>query len=99
MYLVDVEIKSVELNKGLVTICCNDVSDDNLERLERLRDDGTEKEVSFVFDSHDKKDYIFLRNWLRNQKVTKDATTWGEALNSIVGIYTQLPGKFRVQSW
>ena len=44
---MDVEILSVELNKGIVYFYCNDISDENLRRLERIRDDATEEEVVF----------------------------------------------------
>ena len=52
---MDVEILSVELNKGIVYFYCNDISDENLRRLERMRDDATEEEVVFSFDTHDPK--------------------------------------------
>jgi|GEM_PF-5922306 len=50
---MDVEILSVELNKGIVYFYCNDISDENLRRLERMRDDATEEEVVFSFDTHE----------------------------------------------
>ena len=46
---MDVEILSVGINKGIVYFYCNDVSDENLRRLERMRDDAAEEEVVFTF--------------------------------------------------
>ena len=92
---MDVEILSVELNKGIVYFYCNDISDENLRRLERMRDDATEEEVVFSFDTHDPKALKILRAWLLNQKITQGSTTWGEALQSVVGTVTVLPKKFR----
>lgn len=65
------------------------------DRLERIRTDGTEREVTFIFDSHDFKDYEYLSDWLHSQKASKGASTWGEALNSIVGTRTQIASIFR----
>lgn len=92
---MDVEILSVEVNKGIVYFYCNDVSDENLCRLERMRDDAAVEEVVFSFDTHDPKAFQILRAWLHNQKITKGSATWGEALQSVVGTITVLPKKFR----
>lgn len=91
---MDVEILSVQLNEGIVYFFCNDISDENLRRLERMRDDATEEEVTFVFDTHNEKEYKSLRYWLRNQKASKGASTWGQALQSVVGTITVIPTKF-----
>lgn len=92
---MDVEILSVEIKKGIVYFYCNDVSDENLRHLERMRDDATEEEVVFSFDTHNPKAFQILRAWLHQQKRTKDSKTWGEALQSVVGTITVLPKKFR----
>lgn len=92
---MDVEILSVEINKGIVYFYCNDVSDENLRRMERMRDDAIEKEVVFSFDTHNPKVFETLRAWLLKQKITKGSATWGEALQSVVGTITVLPKKFR----
>lgn len=60
-----------------------------------MRDDATEEEVVFSFDTHDPKALKILRAWLLNQKITQGSTTWGEALQSVVGTVTVLPKKFR----
>lgn len=95
MTLVEVEINSVSLHEGIITIFGNDVSHSSSDRLERIRTDETEREVTFIFDSHDFKDYEYLSDWLHSQKASKGASTWGEALNSIVGTRTQIASIFR----
>ena len=40
---MDVEVLDVRIQDGIVTIECNDVSEENLRRLERLRDDAVER--------------------------------------------------------
>lgn len=92
---MDVEILSVEINKGIVSFYCINVSDENLRRMERMRDDATEEEVVFNFDTHNPKAFQILRAWLHQQKRTKDSKTWGEALQSVVGTITVLPSGFR----
>lgn len=91
-----VEITSVNLNDGVVTITAIDCSEENLQRLERLRDDGIEREVKFLIDTHNQKDYCYLSRWLKRQKATAQARTWGEALHSIYGTVTTINGKYRV---
>lgn len=94
---MDIEIISVEILNGVVTITAIDVSDENLRRMERLRDDAAEKEVTFHLDSRNSKDYKYLRMWLKNQKAARGSKTWGEALNSTVGTITTIEPRFR--SW
>lgn len=94
---MDIEIISVEVNNGIVFIMAIDVSDENLRRMERLRDDAAEKEVLFKVDSHNEKDYKYLRKWLKEQKATEESETWGEALKSIIGTITTIAPRYR--SW
>lgn len=89
-----VEIISVSLNNGICRITAIDCSEENLHRMERMRDDGIEREVDFVFDTKNKNEFLYLRNWLKRQKITKDCRTYGEALNSVLGTVTSLSGKF-----
>lgn len=96
---MDVEIIAVHIKKGIVIITGIDVTDENLRRLERLMDDAFEQEVEFHFDTHKKKDYVYLRKWLKQQKATEDSHTWGEALNSVVGTITTIAVKFRKKNW
>ena len=90
-----IEITSVSLNQGVVNIFAIDVSEENLQRLERTRDDGFEQEVEFVFDTHQKEHFLYLNRWLRKQKATKGCSTWGEALHSILGTITTISAKYR----
>ena len=92
---MDVEILSVEIKKGIVYFYCNDVSDENLRRMERMRDDAAEEELVFSFDTHNPKVFKTLRAWLHIQKIAKGSATWGEALQSVVGTITVLPKKYR----
>lgn len=91
-----VEITHVSLNQGIVTITAIDCSEENLQRMERNRDDGFETEINFVFDTHCEKDYLYFSSWIRRQKVTRSAKTWGEALNAIQGIITTISGMYKV---
>lgn len=91
-----VEITSVDLNKGVVSITAIDCSEENLQKMERQRDDGFERELNFMFDTHEKNDYLYLRKWLKSQKTAAQAKTWGDALHSILGIVTSINGKYGV---
>lgn len=89
-----VEITSMNVKEGIVTITAIDVSEENLQMLERNRDD-VEKEVVFIFDTHESKSYHYLYSWLHRQKVTEGCSTWGEALNAVIGIITTISQKYR----
>lgn len=91
-----VEIVDASVKNKIVTINAIDVSEENLQRLERERDDGFEKEVSFVFDTTDKKTLLYLQNFMRRQKITSGCNTWGQALQAIAGTHTSISGKYRV---
>lgn len=91
-----VEIVAAVLVKGIVTVTAIDCSEENLQRMERRRDDGVEKIMEFVFDTTLRTDYLYFRKWMKQQKVTREAKTWGEALNAIRGIVTDINGKYRV---
>lgn len=47
---MDIEIISVEIKKGIVMITGIDVSDENLRRMERMKDDGMQTEVRVLLD-------------------------------------------------
>ena len=49
MTLVEVEINSVSLHEGIITIFGNDVSHSSSDRLERIRTDGTERNLNCSF--------------------------------------------------
>lgn len=91
-----VEIVSTQLDNGVVKISAIDCSEENLQRLERIRDDGVEKEVEFLFDTHNRKCYWDFYKWLKSQKATSRAGTWGEALFAVIGTVTTISNKYRV---
>lgn len=92
-----IEITAVSLSKGIVTIEAIDISEENLQKLERTRDDGFEKEVKFEFDTHDPEVQTYLYYWLKRQKSTKGCETWGMALQAVLGTHVSISQKYR--SW
>lgn len=91
-----VEITDVSLNNKIVTITAIDVSEENLQRLERVRDDGFEKEVCYVFDTTDREAFQYLYKFMHRQKITNGCVNWGQALQAIIGTHTTISGKYRV---
>lgn len=91
-----VEITEVVLNQGVVSVSAVDCSEEHLQRMERQRDDGMERVVEFVFDTHKASHYHYLYKWLKRQKAAKAAKTWGEALFSVMGTVTSINSKYRV---
>ena len=56
-----IEVTSTSICSGIVRIYGIDCSEENLQRMERIRDDGTEREVVFVFDTkNDQKSFEYL---------------------------------------
>ena len=55
-----VEILSTVIENGYVSITVIDCSEEHLQRMERIRDDGVEKEIEFLFDSHHKLSLIHI---------------------------------------
>ncbi len=91
-----VEITEVLLETGgLVTIFGVDCSEENLQRMERTRDDGFEKAVEFRFDTKQPKSCTYLYKWLKAQKAAKGKDTWGAALQAVVGTVTTINAKYR----
>ena len=81
-----VEITSIAINKGIVTITVTDISEENLQRIERYRTDNIEhREIEVVYDTKVSKDFHSLRNFLKSHKATKGCNTWGEALHATLG--------------
>lgn len=93
-----IEITGTALDQGVAHIYGVDCSEENLQRIERLRtDDCLDREIEFVFDTKNKKTFIYFSNWLHSQKVAENAKTYGEAIRSTVGTITNISGKYR--SW
>lgn len=72
-----------------------DCSELNLQRLERTRDYDNPREITFTFDTRNRKDFYYFRNWLKRQKATRDAKTYGEALHSIQGTFATISSRYR----
>lgn len=94
---MEIEITGITINKGIVTISANDVSELNLQRIERSRDADIENNIDFIFDTKDEKNFNYLRKWLKRQKATRGCQTWGEALHAVLGTITDISQKYR--SW
>ena len=69
---MDIEIISVEIKKGIVMITGIDVSDENLRRMERMKDDGMQTEVTFCFDSINRKIYNIFITGLNAKRQLKE---------------------------
>ena len=93
-----IEITGTALAQGVAHIYGVDVSEENLQRIERLRtDDSFDQEIEFVFDTKNKKTCTYFSSWLHSQKVAENAATYGEAIRSTIGTITNISGKYR--SW
>ncbi|MGO5337909.1 hypothetical protein ACTQZS_14110 [Bilifractor sp. LCP19S3_H10] len=95
-----IEITSATIiSRYRIEITAIDCSEENLQKMERLREDNFEKEIYYVFDkTANPKALYAARNWLQKQSATAKAGSWADALNSIVGIVTDSYGigKYRV---
>ena len=82
-----VEILSVSIKKGIVEIQALDVSEENLARMERMRDDMNNPEITFLLDTREEKVLTYLNNWLHRQKAVRkqECTTWGAGVTSSGG--------------
>ena len=98
MKLETVEITDARVSaEKIVTIEGIDVSDEHLQYLERMRDDGGfERDLRFCFDTNEKKPCADLVKFLRRQVATTGCETYGEALRAIVGTRTTLPSRYLV---
>ena len=95
-----IEITSTDITNRIVTINATDVSEEHLQRMERTRDDGFERELTFSFDLCARTENIYLYRFLHRQKAVKDILAAGEhltlkeALQATVGTVTQINGKY-----
>ena len=90
-----IEITSAYLNEGIAYIEAVDCSEENLQRIERTRDYDNQRELNFEIDTREPKDQSYFRSWLKRQKATKEAKTYGEALQSILGTVTTIHSRYR----
>lgn len=92
-----VEIIAGNIRNGIVQLTATDVSEENLQRMERNRDDGIENEIEFRFDTKEPKAFSYIRKWLKDQKAARGSETWGEAVQAVIGTITSINAKYR--SW
>ena len=92
-----IDIRITDRENGTVTMIARDVSEENLMRFERYRDDGFEKELEYQWNTRDNRQFLALRKWLKSQKVTQNAATFGQAMAAVTGRILPSPsGKYRV---
>ena len=95
-----IEIISMQITdreRGAVRMIARDVSEERLQFLERVRDDGFEEEVIYEWKTKDSRQFYALRCWLKAQKATRETKTFGQAMTSVIGTITQSPaGKYRI---
>ena len=89
-----IEITSAYLKDGVAYIEAIDCSEENLQWIERTRDYDEPREVNFAIDTHSKKNFWYLRNWLKSQKATQGSRNYREALHSICGTVTDLSSRY-----
>ena len=91
-----VEITSVTINKRIVTIEAIDVSEENLQWIERIRDDCFDREIAFNFDLNQKSANIYLYRFLHHQKkvIELQPDLLIDALFAIVGTVTNISDKY-----
>ena len=87
-----IEITGVSLVNGVVTISAADVSEENLQRMERTRSEEL-RELEYQFDTKHKPALDYLNRYMHRQKAAKGSKTWGDALRAIIGTVTESPLK------
>ena len=91
-----VEITSAKIKNRIVTIEGIDVSEENLQRMERTRDDGFEREVVFSFNLTEKYPNIYINRFLHRQKAVRELkpSYLVDALQAIIGTVTTLDNRY-----
>lgn len=91
-----VEITGYSIQDGIVTIEADNCDELNYQRLQRIRNDYIQRTIEFVFDTREKNDFLYLRNFLKRQKNVKEQkpATWDEALRAVTGTVVQISGKY-----
>lgn len=92
-----IEITSYERKDYVITLEAENCDELNLMRLERQRDDYTQRMVYFVFDLRERCDQEYLRGLLKRQKAVKnqECRTWDSAGNAIVGTRIQIDKRWQ----
>ena len=92
-----IDIRITDRENGTVQCVCKDVSEERLQFFERYRDDVFEEEITFEWNTKQSKDFYALRRWLKQQKATNMAKTFGEAMEKVIGTICESPSnKYRV---
>lgn len=89
-----VEVTGYAFIEGELHLYATNVDERHLQQIERNRyDDGSEKELEFIFT---KDSYKYLYGWLKRQKAVKTSNpkTIGEAVRATLGSITTLSGKY-----
>lgn len=91
-----VEITSATIHNKIVEIEAIDVSEEHLQRIERTRDDGFERELLFTFDLCNRWQNSYLYRFLHQQKrvMEKNPSLLIDALQYTVGTVTSISGKY-----
>lgn len=91
-----VEILGYSIQNGIVTIEAENCDELNFQKLQRVRDDYIQRTIEFVFDTREKNDFLYLRNFLKRQKRVKEQkpATWGDALHAVTGTVVTISGKY-----
>ena len=91
-----IEITAASINNHVVEIQAIDISEEHLQRIERTRDDGFERELLFTFDLRNKEQNIYIYRFLHHQKRVqeKHPSLLIDALQCTVGTVTSMSGKF-----
>ena len=88
-----IEMTIIDRMNGTVRMTAKNISEERIQFLERTRDDGFEEEVMFEWNTKDERQFRAMRKWLKQQKVTQSAKTFGEAMSFVSGITTESPAK------
>jgi hypothetical protein len=91
-----ITVTGYSLQNSIITIYGTDTSEENLQRMERMRSDIEPREMAFAFNTKYYTSQRYIWMWLKNQKATANATTWGEALSSIIGTVTEINKRYRI---
>ena len=91
-----IEITHASIDHHTVRILANDVSEEHYQRILRTRDDFDIRELEFVFNLDDKRQYRYLYRFLKQQKAVQKAKPrhLHEALYATIGTVTDLSGAF-----
>ena len=92
-----IDIRITDREAGTVRMVARDVSEENLQYFEPYRDDGFEKEFTYEWNTRDSRQFLAFKKWLKSNRVTQNAQTFGEAMAAVTGRILSSPsGRYRV---